>query len=343
MRSGASSSRRWLSSFSCLRRTALEPPTATRRKAPGSESSRGGATRCARGGKYAFWIRRGDPKKLLVFFQGGGGCFDERTCAPGSLWFDDRVDASDDPRFTAGGILELEHSDNPFRDYSIVYIPSCTGDVHTGTRVVKYGALRVQQKGFFNARAALARAYREFPSPRTVFVTGCSAGSVGSAFHADSIIKRYPRARVAQVGDSLSFVYHRPISLAAWGTHTRFPPWFKPTRPEGRWTMTEFVTALAKNHPRRTLPASTMRVTACRCSSTSPSGGRANGFEPRLRTAERTLKKLPNYRSYLACGTQHCAFDRFTFYSITTGGIRLRDWVADLANGRNVECPECKR
>ena len=106
----------------------------------------GGATRCARGGKYAFWIRKADPKKLLVFFQGGGGCFDVTTCEPGSVWFDDRVDASDDPT-TAGGILELERSDNPFRDYSIVYIPSCTGDVHTGTRVVTYGPHRVHQKG----------------------------------------------------------------------------------------------------------------------------------------------------------------------------------------------------
>jgi hypothetical protein len=30
-------------------------------------------TRCARGGPYAFWLRKGDPERLLVFFQGGGG------------------------------------------------------------------------------------------------------------------------------------------------------------------------------------------------------------------------------------------------------------------------------
>ncbi len=104
------------------------------------------------------------------------------------MWFDDRVNVFDDPSLSGDGILELERADNPFRDYSVVYIPSCTGDVHTGTRAVKYGPHRVHQKGFFNARAALTRAYREFPSPATVFVAGCSAGSVGSAFHADSII-----------------------------------------------------------------------------------------------------------------------------------------------------------
>jgi Pectinacetylesterase len=303
----------------------------------------GGATRCARGGKYAFWIRKGNPRKLLVFFQGGGGCFDVRTCAPGSGWFDDRVDAYDDPESRAEGILDLERSDNPFRDYSVVFIPSCTGDVHTGTRVVKYGPHRVQQKGFFNARAALAHAYREFPSPNTVFVAGCSAGSVGSAFHADSIIRRYPKARVTQVGDSLAFVYHRPISLASWGTHARFPPWFKPARASGRWTMTEFMTALAKNHPRRTFARFNHARDGVQVQFYVAVGGQAGGFEPRLRAAERALKKLPNYRSYLACGSEHCAFDRSTFYSITTGGTRLRDWVADLASGRNVDCPECKR
>ena len=150
------------------------------------------------------------------------------TCQPGSPWFDDRIDAVDDPSF-GDGVLDAERPENPFRDYSMVYIPSCTGDVHTGSRVVTYGPHRVHQKGFLNARAALARTFREFPSPGTVFVTGCSAGSVGSAFHADAILRRYPRARVTQVGDSLAFVFHRPISLAGWGTHANFPSWFRPT------------------------------------------------------------------------------------------------------------------
>jgi len=91
----------------------------------------GGKTRCARGGKYAFWVRKGDPQRLLIFFQGGGGCFDERTCALGSTWFDDRVDAGDDPELN-GGILDLTDTRNPFRSWSVVYIPSCTGDVTWG-------------------------------------------------------------------------------------------------------------------------------------------------------------------------------------------------------------------
>jgi hypothetical protein len=66
-------------------------------------------------------------------------------------------------------------------------------------------------------------------------------------------------------------------------------------------------------------------------------------FRAAVLTGDRALKKLPNYRSYLACGTEHCAFDRATFYSTTTGGVRLGNWVAGQASGRNVSCPECKR
>jgi hypothetical protein len=301
----------------------------------------GGETRCARGGAYAFWIRRGDPEKLLVFFQGGGGCFDETTCAPGSVWFDDRVDGSDDPELVGEGILELDNPENPFADYSMVFVPSCTGDVHTGTRVVTYGPHRIQQKGFLNAQAALAHAFGAFPDADDVFVTGCSAGSVGSAFHADTVLRRYPDARVTQVGDSLAFVFHRPVNLADWGAHERFPPWFRPPRDNGRWTMVEFLTGLAKEYPDRTFARFNHANDDVQVQFYAAVGGTPDGFAPRLRAAEETLKQLPNYRSYLACGFEHCSFDRSTFYSTETGGVRLRDWVADLAAGKDVDCPEC--
>jgi hypothetical protein len=99
---------------------------------------------------------------------------------------------------------------------------------------------------------------------------------------------------------------------------------------------------MARNHPRQTFARFNHARDRVQVQFYAAVGGKANGFEPRLRTAEKALKKLPNYRSYLACGTEHCAFDRFTFYSITTDGARLRDWVAGLAIGRNVDCPECK-
>ena len=318
--------------------------TARLRTAVGADWRRiepGGATRCARGGKYAFWVRRADPSRLLIFFQGGGGCFSEETCRPGSTWFDDRVDVVDDPA-GSGGILDFTNPENPFRDYSVVYIPSCTGDVHTGSRIVRYGPIRVHQKGFLNARSALRRAFREFPRPSAVFVTGCSAGSVGSAFHADAIIRRYPAARVTQLGDSLAFVFHRPISLADWGTHEHFPGWFRPTHPRSRWTMVEFLHGLARAHRKSTFARFNHAADQVQEAFYRAVGGRPGDFPGRLRRAERELKRLPNYRSFLACGTNHCAFQSSEFYSLRVGGVRLRDWVSDLARGRDVDCPLCR-
>jgi hypothetical protein len=301
----------------------------------------GGATRCARGGKYAFWLRRADPKRLLIFFQGGGGCFDQETCRPGSPWFDDRVDASDDPS-RSGGVFDYRNPENPFRDYSVVYIPSCTGDVHTGSRLVRYGPIRVHQKGFVNARAALARAYEEFPDAETVLVTGCSAGSVGSAFHADAIMRRYSKARVSQVGDSLAFLFHRPVNLADWGAHDHFPDWFRPSRPRQRWTMVEFIRSLARAHPGRTFARFNHVRDQVQVDFYEAVGGDGRNFAKQLRAAERQLKRVRNYRSYLACGSEHCAFQSSEFYFLRVRGVRLRDWVAGLAEGRDVGCPECR-
>jgi hypothetical protein len=300
----------------------------------------GGKTKCARGGPFSYWLRKGDPDRLLVFFQGGGGCFDERTCAVGSTWFDDRIDAVDDPAYN-GGILDLADGDNPFRDWSAVYIPSCTGDVHFGSRVVRYGKIKVQQFGWVNAQAALRRAYGDFSNPRTVFITGCSAGSVGSAFHADSIIRRYPKARIAQLGDSLAFVFPRPIRLTAWGAHEHFPPFFRIGN--RRFTMTQFERALARAHPKRLFARFNHAADHVQQLFYVAVGGKAGGFAPRLATAERMLKQLKNYRSYLACGTRHCALPTSEFYSLRVGGVPLRDWVANLAAGRNVGCPSCRR
>ena len=299
----------------------------------------GGKTACARGGEYAFWTRARDPKRLVLFFEGGGGCFDESTCARGSTWFDDDVGPSDDPTY-AGGVLDLTEPRNPFRDWSWVYIPSCTGDVHVGDRRVRYGSVVVEQRGWQNAHAALRWAFAHFPRVESVLVAGCSAGSVGSAFHVPAVIARWPRARVTQLGDSLAFVFHRPVNLTDWGAPKHFPSFFRIG--ERRFTMVEYLSKLARQYPARTFARFNHAEDGVQQAFYGAVGGDPTGFEPRLRAAETTLKKLPNYRSYLACGSEHCALPTPEFYSLRVGGVALRDWVARLAAGKNVSCPTCR-
>jgi Pectinacetylesterase len=287
----------------------------------------GGRTACARGGRYAYWLRRADPTKLVIFFQGGGGCWDAETCAVGSGWFDDRVGFEDDPQH-ASGLLDTRTAANPFRNWSFVYAPSCTGDVYMGDRDASYGeGVRVRHRGAINARAVLAGAFEAFPSARSILVAGCSAGSVGAAYHVGRVIARYPNARVTLLGDSLAFPFSRPLDLSSWGVPAAFD-------------MESFLRRLARAHPRRTFAR--FNYASDDVQERYDVTGERRSFEQRLRAAEARLKRLPNYRSYLACGGDHCVLPQPHFFTLRVGGIRFRDWAVDLAAGRNVDCPTCR-
>ena len=41
----------------------------------------GGDCECADGSEFAFWERRANPTKVVLFLDGGGGCYDAETCA----------------------------------------------------------------------------------------------------------------------------------------------------------------------------------------------------------------------------------------------------------------------
>jgi hypothetical protein len=105
--------------------------------------------------------------------------------------------------------------------------------------------------------------------------------------------------------------------------------------------MVEYVRALARRYPRRTFARFNYASDDVQERFYAALGGDPAGFEPRLRRAEGQLKRLPNYRSYLACGGDHCVLPRLGFFTLRVDGVLVRDWVAGLAAGRNVSCPAC--
>jgi hypothetical protein len=302
----------------------------------------GGRTRTARGQPYAFWVRRGDPRRLMLFFQEGGGCFSYETCVPGSRFFDDAVDASDDPS-SEGGILDAQDPRNPLRDHTTVYIPSATGDVHWGDARVRYRSgsqhVDIEHRGFVNAMAAVRWAFRQVPDPRSVLVTGCSAGSVGSAAFAPYVIRRYPRARVTQLGDSLAFVFDRPVDLSdirAYANMARWIPAVRALRP-GRHTMADYYGAIARRYPEATFAQINYASDAVQREFYAAAGGDPDGFDADLRAAlDQIHDGAPNFHSYLAPGVDHCVLPLASFYTLRHRGVSVRDWVARLAAGRPV-------
>src|SRR5581483_101923 len=73
---------------------------------------------------------------------------------------------------------------NPFKDWSYVFIPYCTGDVHSGNNVMTYVNGNMMKTyhhaGHANVLAYLKRLGPTFPSPDKLVVSGSSAGGYGS-------------------------------------------------------------------------------------------------------------------------------------------------------------------
>ena len=94
-----------------------------------------------------------NPDKVLVYLQDGGVCFSAETCAPDRGLYNTTVDEGP---IGAGGIFDLTDERNPFADYSIVYVPYCTGDAHLGNITTEYApGLTVHHNGYVNGTAAL--------------------------------------------------------------------------------------------------------------------------------------------------------------------------------------------
>jgi hypothetical protein len=308
-----------------------------------------GKTKCAHGGKFGFWARLASLERLVIFFEGGGGCWSYRTCVPGSTWYDPDVTAGDDPR-RFHGILAVTDTRNAFRSWSMIFIPSCGGDVFVGSsdHVYRDGgrSLLIHHRGRDNARAALAWAFRHVPAPRRVLVTGSSAGSVGSAFHAPAVIDHYRGADVAQLGDSLALLNSTPLRLTTWRGLDNLPVWMRaaPALRPGRFTMAAFLLRLTGHYPRVRFARFNFDRDAVQERYFADDPRVRARFPALLRRAEATLRaRAPNYRSFLACGSSHTIAGMWRYYSLRQAGWALADWVDRFVAGSRVPSVVCRR
>ena len=211
--------------------------------------------------------------------------------------------------------------------------------MHTGDARVRYGSVVVEQRGWQNAHAALERAFREF-DPDAILVAGCSAGSVGSAWHAEDVIRAWPDARVAQLGDSLAFLYHRPIRLGDFGANRHFPSFFQVgDRP---WTMEEFERRLARAYPDVMFARFNHASDDVQQAFYEAVGGNPADFPAkaaRRRGPAEAVAELPVVPR-VRRRPLRAADPEFSYLRVD--GVLLRDWVADLAAGRDVSCPTCR-
>lgn len=155
---------------------------------------------CGNGTPYRFFVNRTPfTSKTVVMFEGGGACWDQGACKGGTLL--DAVNPDGIPtnymtdwnrQAHLGLVTPFTMRLHPLQSvqtqsWNIVYLTYCTGDVHTGNKVAVYdnvdpaNPMAYHHRGMVNAKAVAAWMAKNLKQPDKLFLTGFSAGGVGSA------------------------------------------------------------------------------------------------------------------------------------------------------------------
>lgn len=360
---------------------------------------------CSFGTPYHYFVKRGTVNKLVMYYQGGGACWNALTCGVVGT-FDKEVipngtcgggtndgelcdtladcpdqgggtacnPGSDNPNHTTTGFGDLTNPDNPFKDWNIVFVSYCTGDIHFGdsSQSYKFGPTTypIRHKGWHNARTAEKFAREHFVAPDEIFVTGSSAGAYGAFFNAPLHHFVWPDSKFSVLADAGNGII-TPAFLT-----DEFPVWnFSAHLPTNIPGVAESITDGTG------IPAYTKAVadffpdTAWAHYSSSYDGGTGGqtGFynvmsndtnSPAVAAAEwptwweescnwndlmrtqaiATAAAVPsNYRYFIGTGSRHTMYGSDKVYTDTTGGVpTIVDWVNSMLardiGWTNVEC-----
>lgn len=163
--------------------------------------------RCANGQPTGIGVNLapGGSRRLMVYLFGGGACWDEQSCyRDGTAAFiEEGFEAAD---FPGDGLNQFWFfnrgaAENPFADHHLVLVPYCTGDIHAGDRVVRYGARETHHVGARNFDALARRLRATLPDLDRVILVGGSAGGFGAMLSWHRARAHFPGVRVDMVDD----------------------------------------------------------------------------------------------------------------------------------------------
>jgi hypothetical protein len=147
---------------------------------------------CGNNSQYKFWVNFSNKSdNLLVVLEPGGACWDYDSCTgKNGIRGAANVNGLEDDHYQLAGFispfLNRDSDEVPTGDWNYVYIPYCTGDVHTGNAVATYTdetgtkSVEFHHDGHHAMEEIVSWLDENFTHVPKMFVTGCSAGGVGS-------------------------------------------------------------------------------------------------------------------------------------------------------------------
>lgn len=308
-------------------------------------------------------FRKGTEKKLIVMFHGGGVSVDAFTAArphtvPGGFY---------NPHNRSGvrvmtraigafGLGDQKNIENPFRGWSMLVVPYCNGDFHSGTSNREYIGLdgkkhTMYYHGYTNYRALLDAAVPCLGEPEALLVTGGSAGGFGTALLADDVIDYFPTAQNVTVlvdGSLLVYDKWRDCAINEW----KAPEKIAEQLTTGNITL-DSLAALRKRRPDTTI----LFDCAVRDSALAQTQVYFDeGFLPESATKEHgdrfqelvsemvegMRERVPNSGVYIwekitdreKALMQHTGTCAASFYEKLSGGVSMCQWVREAMDGK---------
>jgi hypothetical protein len=150
-------------------------------------------TYCSNGSQYKFFVNWHEgADDLVVIFEPGGACWDYESCS-GALGILGAANPNGIPDTHMetwaihSPLVRRDSAQNPMRDWNLVFVPYCTGDVHTGSRTTSYESpdgteqLTYRHVGHDNMLLVSEWLGWQFQDTDKMYAGGCSAGGVGSS------------------------------------------------------------------------------------------------------------------------------------------------------------------
>lgn len=287
--------------------------------------------------------------KVMIYLQGGGACFNSETCAKNPSHFD----ATNFSSLSGGGIGDRTNLQNPVRDWNMVFVPYCTGDIHAGNNSTHPGGNGVppNQKfvGHANMTKYLGRIVPTIANATQVLLTGESAGGFGSLLNYLQTQKAFGSTPVTVIDDS------GPLLAEPW-VPACMQSWFRQlwnldatilaecggACPSQGAFMESYVTFAAAQHPSNELALISsvgddviswflgFGTQGCTGSTPLTPTQYQAGIED---FRDRIVKPFPSFGTYYLPGTAHTFITSGGFFTIQVSGTKLVDWVASEIAG----------
>lgn len=303
---------------------------------------------CADGSDWNLWVREANPAKVVLYFQGGGACFSGEMCNVATSTSYDKTVTDDDNPARYGGMFDFTETDNPVADWSMVYVPYCTGDVHLGDSTHDYGnGVVIEHNGMVNARFGFDEMVRRFPKAAEILVTGSSAGGVPSPLFAGMAADKYPAARITALADGSGAYPSQPAVNSfigsLWGAFDARPMWPATANltPE-QWGIPDAFIYAGAHAPKVVMARHDHAFDGVQASFTAVAGLASDDLD-KLIAANGTKVEASgvNIADYLAPGKAHTILATPEFYTQSVNDVRFIDWFTDLVGGEKVPDVRC--